>query len=200
MADDQTAQSPLSGADLPAADLPATDLPAADPPGADPSAPRCPWCSAVLPSADVTECPSCLATLVSTADAAVPGVTAIDVEAMLRGRREPARQRGGILGWISGEAGDETPTPAELRSVEAPTADVRREMLRLEIEAERQRLEAEAAALALEDQLANEKPVSATGDEDAPQSDADAESSAAVEQSLDDGADGVEANEDEATA
>jgi hypothetical protein len=137
-------------------------------PAPDTTVPRCPWCSAELPSPDVTECPSCLATLVSTADAAVPGVTAIDVEAMLRGGREPARQRGGILGWISGGSGDETPTPAELRSVEAPTADVRREMLRLEIEAERQRLEAEAAALALEEQLTNGTPP-ADGEEVAPE-------------------------------
>src|SRR5438874_12328551 len=98
-------------------------IPQSSPTTADSAALHCPWCSAELPSADATECPSCLATLVSTADAAVPGVTAIDVEAMLRGRREPAKQRGGILGWISGESGDEHPTPAELPSVEAPSAD-----------------------------------------------------------------------------
>jgi len=132
-------------------------------PAPESNAARCPWCSAELPSPDVTECPSCLATLVSTADAAVPGVTAIDVEAMLRSGREPARQRGGLLGWISC-SGDETPTPSELRSVEAPTADVRREMLRLEIEAERQRLEAEAAAIAAEEQLTNGTPPVAAGD------------------------------------
>jgi hypothetical protein len=180
MADDQTVPSPTSAA--------------------DPSVAHCPWCSAELPSADVTECPSCLATLVSTADAAVPGVTAIDVEAMLRGRREPAKQRGGILGWISGEAGDETPTLAELRSVEAPSADVRREMLRLEIDAERQRLEAEAAALALEEQLANEEPVTATADDVAVESEGEAEPSADLEHAVGADTESAEASDDEATA
>src|SRR2546430_14073337 len=89
---------------------------------------HCPWCVAGLPSADATECPSCKATLVSTAEAAVPGVTAIDVEAMLRGRREPTKQRGGILGWISGESGDEMPSAADQKPFEAPSPHVRREM------------------------------------------------------------------------
>src|SRR2546429_9386986 len=88
-------------------------IPQSSPTTADSAALHCPWCSAELPSADATECPSCKATLVSTAEAAVPGVTAIDVEAMLRGRREPTKQRGGIPGWVSGAAGGGKPTPAD---------------------------------------------------------------------------------------
>jgi hypothetical protein len=139
-------------------------IPQSSPTTADSAALHCPWCSAELPSADAIECPSCKATLVSTAEAAVPGVTSIDVEAMLRGRREPTKQRGGILGWISGEAGDEMPSAADLKSFEAPSPDVRREMLRLEIEAERQRLEQEAAALALEGRLVNGSPNAETAE------------------------------------
>ncbi len=142
-------------------------IPQSSPTTADSAALHCPWCSAELPSADATECPSCKATLVSTAEAAVPGVTAIDVEAMLRGRREPTKQRGGILGWISGEAGDEMPSAADLKSFEAPSPDVRREMLRLEIEAERQKLEQEAAALALEGRLVDGSPNADTVEETA---------------------------------
>src|SRR3972149_1635355 len=45
----------------------------------------CPWCSATLPSADVERCPSCGAAL-KEPDAAVPGVTQIDVDAILKSR------------------------------------------------------------------------------------------------------------------
>ena len=46
--------------------------------------PRCMWCSAVLPSDHETACPSCGATLVGQGEAAVPGLTAIDADAILR--------------------------------------------------------------------------------------------------------------------
>src|SRR5439155_762384 len=85
--------------------------------------------------------------------------------AKLPGRREPTKQRGGILGRISGEAGDEMPSAADLKSFEAPSPDVRREMLRLEIEAERQKLEQEAAALALEGRLVDGSPNADTVEE-----------------------------------
>jgi hypothetical protein len=79
----------------------------------------------------------------------VPGVTSIDAEAVLRGRSS-ARPRGGLLGLLSGETGDtvEAPSAAELSSLAPPAADVRIEIIRLELDAERQRLEGEAAGMA----------------------------------------------------
>ena len=76
-------------------------------------------------------------------------MTAIDAEAVLRGRSQ-AKSRGGLLGFLSGETGDtvDTPSAAELSSLAPPSSNVRIEMMRLELNAERQRLEAEAAGLA----------------------------------------------------
>jgi hypothetical protein len=109
---------------------------------------RCPWCSAESPAGTET-CPSCGAALIATAESTVPGVTAIDAEAVLRGRTQ-TKSRGGLLGFLSGETGDtvDTPTAAELSSLAPPSSNVRIEMMRLELDAERQRLEAEAAGLA----------------------------------------------------
>jgi hypothetical protein len=109
---------------------------------------RCPWCSTSVP-AGTEVCPSCGAALVTNAEAGVPGLTAIDAEAVLRNRSQP-KSRGGLLGFLSGETGDtvDAPTEAELASLAPPNANVRIEMLRLEIEAERQRLESEGASLA----------------------------------------------------
>jgi hypothetical protein len=104
----------------------------------------CPWCSAALPSADVERCPSCGAAL-KEPDAAVPGVTQIDVDAILKSRT-PTEKRRGLIGWLSGEydAGKpETPPPGTL---EPPDEAVRREMLRLELAA----LEAEVLARQVE--------------------------------------------------
>ena len=109
---------------------------------------RCPWCSTESPAGTET-CPSCGAALVATADSTVPGVTAIDAEAVLRGRTQ-TKSRGGLLGFLSGETGDtvDTPSAAELSSLAPPSSNVRIEMMRLELDAERQRLEGEAAGLA----------------------------------------------------
>jgi hypothetical protein len=104
----------------------------------------CPWCSAALPSADVERCPSCGAAL-KEPDAAVPGVTQIDVDAILKSR-SPTQKPRGLIGWLSGEydAGKpETPPPGTL---EPPDEAVRREMLRLELAA----LEAEVLARQVE--------------------------------------------------
>jgi hypothetical protein len=80
-----------------------------------------------------------------------PGLTAIDTEAVLRTRAQP-KSRGGLLGFLSGETGDtvDAPTEAELASLAPPDANVRLEMMRLELDAERQRLESEGAILAAE--------------------------------------------------
>ena len=117
-----------------------------------PAASRCPWCSASVP-AGAESCPSCGAALVASADGGapggVPGLTAIDADAVLRNRAQP-KSRGGLLGFLSGETGDtvDAPSESELASLAPPQANVRLEMLRLEIEAERQRLESEGASLA----------------------------------------------------
>lgn len=87
----------------------------------------------------------------TSADGGVPGLTAIDAEAVLRNRSQQ-KSRGGLLGFLSGETGDtlDAPSESELASLAPPDANVRIEMLRLEIEAERQRLEDEGASLASE--------------------------------------------------
>lgn len=111
---------------------------------------RCPWCSASVPTgAEV--CPACGAALVTSAEGGVPGLTAIDAEAVLRAKAQP-KSRGGLLGFLSGETGDtvEAPSESELASLAPPDTNVRIEMLRLELEAERQRLESEGAGLVAE--------------------------------------------------
>jgi hypothetical protein len=116
-----------------------------------PSEFRCMWCSALLPSDHETVCPSCGATLVGEREASVPGLTAIDADAILRAARQPrGKARGGrLLSWISGEydegEGEESATPGSLAP---PPADVRREMLRLELQAQVANAQAEAEALA----------------------------------------------------
>lgn len=104
----------------------------------------CPWCSADLPSADVERCPSCGAAL-KEPDAAVPGVTQIDVEAILKGRTPTQRPRG-LIGWLSGEYDAGKPEAPPPGTLEPPDEAVRREMLRLELAA----LEAEVLARQVE--------------------------------------------------
>jgi hypothetical protein len=110
---------------------------------------HCPWCSAALPTTDLEECPSCKATLASTGtgEAALPGVTAIDHEALLRTNREPRPQRNRILSWLSGEYVDESEAPPQPEAVAPPDLAVRREILRLEIEAEIADKQAEADSI-----------------------------------------------------
>ena len=117
--------------------------------GAASAAFHCPWCSAELPSTDLEICPSCKATLSSTGpgDASLPGVTAIDHEALLRTSREPRPQRNRILSWLSGEYVEETATPAEPQAIAPPDLEVRREILRLELEAEIADKQAEADSI-----------------------------------------------------
>jgi hypothetical protein len=109
------------------------------------SAPACPWCSTPLPAADAETCPNCGAQLIPDTDAQVPGVTAIDAEAIVRAARNPAPQRRSrLLAWISGEYDGEAEAPPPPGSVAPPDNAVRREMLRLELEAEVRNLQAEA--------------------------------------------------------
>ena len=113
-------------------------------------APRCNWCSAVLPSDHEVTCPSCGATLLGDGDTAVPGLTAIDAEAILRNARAAkTKPRGRLLSWISGDYDDgAAAVSAAPGSLAPPSGDVRREMLRLEIEAQLTNAQAEVEALA----------------------------------------------------
>jgi hypothetical protein len=116
-----------------------------------PAHPICPWCSVELPSAATTDCPSCGAILVGEPETAVPGVTAIDAEAIVRNARAPVpERRSRLLGWITGDEGSDAETPAPPGSLEPPPPAVRREMLRMELEAEVAELQAEVGALASE--------------------------------------------------
>ena len=115
--------------------------------------PRCMWCSAELPSDHETVCSSCGATLIGETDSQVPGVTAIDAEAILKAGRAPKpRQRSRLMSWISGdyEADEEHAPPG---SLSPPPPAVRREMLRLELEAQVANLQAEAGAMAAEEAM-----------------------------------------------
>jgi hypothetical protein len=109
---------------------------------------RCPWCSAELPVPDVEHCPSCGAAL-TTATGTEPdirGVTTLDPEAILRARSEVSRPRSRILSFITGEAPVDV-DEGDAASFAPPSDEVRREMMRLQIEAERADLEAESIAL-----------------------------------------------------
>jgi hypothetical protein len=110
---------------------------------------HCPWCSATLPSTDLETCPSCGATLTSAPETAMPGITSIDHEAILRATREPTRpQRSRILSWLSGDYVEEGVTPvATPDAIAPPDAAVKREILRLEIEAELADRQAEADSI-----------------------------------------------------
>jgi hypothetical protein len=116
---------------------------------------RCPWCSAPLASADDITCRSCGATLTAETEPQVPGVTAIDAEAIVRGVRAtspPRRSR--LLSWISGDvAEDEESTPTAHGSLTPPPVEVRREILRMELEAEISDLQAEAGSILADDEV-----------------------------------------------
>jgi hypothetical protein len=123
-----------------------------DTPSQEASAERiCPWCSAPY-TGDPEDCPSCGAALAvdPTTDTSLPGLTAIDAAAIVRAKTPVARPRNRILSGIRGEYPDEVPSPAEVGALAPPDADVRREMLRLELEAEVANLQAEADSLLAE--------------------------------------------------
>jgi hypothetical protein len=115
------------------------------------SAARCPWCSSVLPDAAPERCPSCGAVLavVPDAPAEIKGVTTLDTEAIIRARSEVARPQrtNRLLSFITGEVSVDTGPPPSPESLAPPADEVRREMLRLQLEAERANLAAETIAL-----------------------------------------------------
>jgi hypothetical protein len=128
-------------------------------PGSSTLVPRCMWCSAPLSSETDATCPSCGATLVEEGDRQVPGVTAIDAEAIVRGARATKpKSRSRLMSWISGEyQEEEAPPPAG--SIAPPPLEVRREMLRLELAAEVANLQAEAGVIAAEAALESGEPL-----------------------------------------
>jgi hypothetical protein len=141
--------------------------------------PRCTWCSAELPDPHAATCPSCGATLIGDGDPQVPGVTALDAEAIVRAARAPLqRPRSRLLRWISGEYEEEKADapPVAPESLAPPPIDVQREMLRLELAAEVANLEAEADAIVAEaeveareaGQLSGAQPADTTSEQDEP--------------------------------
>jgi hypothetical protein len=121
------------------------------PPGDAPSVSICPWCSAPYEGTP-TDCPSCGATLTGDAalDPSLPGLTAIDAAAIVRSREPSRRGRNRLLSWISGDYPEEPGAKVDAGALAPPDADVRREILRLELEAEVANLQAEADALRAE--------------------------------------------------
>lgn len=118
----------------------------------------CPWCSAALPADSIATCPSCAATLISTAEAQVPGVTAVDVQHLaLRRSVSPTKNR--LLAWISGDSTVQPRQPAATPDAFVPpSAEVVREMLRLELDAELTNRTAEVEAIRAEAALSDEAP------------------------------------------
>ena len=110
----------------------------------------CTWCSAPLSSADLDTCPSCGAILMGESVESLPGVTAVDVTAIVRGAPTTVRPRNRLLSWISGDYPEAVQTADESKAIAPPDPVVRREMLRLELEGEVAKLKAQADALVAE--------------------------------------------------
>lgn len=94
-------------------------------------------------------CPSCGANLVAEGDPNVPGVTAIDAASLIRSKTAP-QPRNRLLSWISGESQADVTSKAEAQAIAPPDDEVRREILRLELEAHVANLQAEADAMRAE--------------------------------------------------
>ena len=76
-------------------------------------------------------------------------MTAIDAAALVRSKAAP-QPRNRLLSWISGEYQADLPSKAEAQAIAPPDDDVRREILRLELEAHVANLQAEADAIRAE--------------------------------------------------
>ncbi|MEX1169454.1 MAG: hypothetical protein WEE50_04855 [Chloroflexota bacterium] len=97
----------------------------------------------------MTECPSCGANLVPDSDQNLPGLTAVDAASIIRSK-SPPQPRSRLMSWLSGEYATDLPSKAEHQAIAPPDLEVRREILRLELEAEVANLQAEADALRAE--------------------------------------------------
>lgn len=114
---------------------------ASDPiPEATASAPVCPWCSASLPAADAAVCPSCEAHLVGSDGVDILGVTTVD-PFVTASSSAPRKVR--VLGSLFGNDESPPPSEAELPALARPDVEVRREILRLELDARLASLQAE---------------------------------------------------------
>ncbi len=131
----------------------------ADEPGIPPEIPlpppaapglRCPWCSTPVESLEDVTCVACGAALHGDSTVEIPGVTAIDSAHASRAvaPRKTRRTFGSL--FVGGDDGIPPPTEAELPALAMPDPEVRREMLRLQLDAELADLTARAAALAAE--------------------------------------------------
>ncbi|MDQ2965667.1 MAG: hypothetical protein M3R57_07440 [Chloroflexota bacterium] len=144
------------------------------------TAEHCPWCSAEIAPA-LANCPACGAALTGDSDASLPGVTSLDPDAITRGTKVATPQRRSrLLSWISGEYDDGADQPAPPGSLSPPPFEVRREMLRLEIEAETAILQAETDALAAEAALEAHERAASAPVEDRPAAEAEGSPSPAV--------------------
>lgn len=115
----------------------------------------CPWCSAPLPGVEATACASCGARLVEEdVSAEIPGVTAVD-RGLLAAAAAPRRAKRTFGSLLVGGDDDEIPPPseAEMPALAPPDLDVRREMLRLELEARLTGLRAEVQAMEAEERV-----------------------------------------------
>ena len=117
----------------------------ASPPVDRPAASVCPWCSTPL-GPDAVTCPSCGAALTGDEEPQVPGVTAVD-QKLAATRRRPAKSPSRLMAWIAGDSPDDIPSEGESQAIAPPDLEVRREILRLELEAEVAKLQAETDAI-----------------------------------------------------
>jgi hypothetical protein len=102
-----------------------------------PVARRCPWCSEPLPVDATDRCPNCEAILVSEGDGRVPGVTEVLAASAAKARMAEPPKRSKLLAWISGDVDDGVlATPAPPDAIALPPRNVRREMLRMQLESE----------------------------------------------------------------
>jgi hypothetical protein len=127
--------------------------------------PICPWCSAALPAADATDCPSCQARLIEPLDVVIPGVTAVD-PALLAAAAAPRKVKRSFGSLLVGDDNEiPPPSEAEMPALARPDADVRREILRLEMDAKLIALRAEAASRNADGAVAGGRPVEPPGPE-----------------------------------
>jgi hypothetical protein len=132
------------------------EIPAPPVPASSPSAApglRCPWCSTPVESLEDATCGACGATLHGDPDIEIPGVTAIDGQHAAQAAQAAApRKVRRSFGSLFVGRDDQIPPPsqAELPALAPPDEEVRREMLRLQLDAELADLAARAAAIAAE--------------------------------------------------
>ena len=103
----------------------------------------CPWCSAALPTPTSRAARPAMPRYAGT-DESVPGLTAIDAEAIIRANA--ARSAAGSFVVRRGSP-DDNISPADAGAIAPPDPAVKREMLKLQIAADIANLQAEAVAI-----------------------------------------------------